>query len=185
MDDDRVWIYAAMIVIYFIAWVLKRIKGLRQSNQEEEPTPEKRTMAEVLENRKRHLERQAEKQTKSKDPSEVLRRLFETIADETTNQGQSESFLPEPEPASPNPPPLKKGPPPLSKEKEKTKTVAERLSLEEQQALAELNSKEHQQIRKRSKYRRHSLRSMTRGRGLRQAVVLKEILDQPRALRPY
>jgi hypothetical protein len=185
MDDDRVWMYAAMIVIYFIAWVLKRIKGLKQSNQEEEPTPEKRTMAEVLENRKRHLERQAGKQTKSNDPSEVLRRLFESIADGTKSQGQGESFLPESEPTSPNPPPLKKGPPPLSKEKAKPRTVAARLSLVEQKALAELNSKEPQQIRIRSKYHPQSLRSMTRGRGLRQAMVLKEILDQPRALRPY
>lgn len=174
-----------MIVIYFIAWVLKRIKGLGRSDQGEEPTPEKRTMEEVLENRKRHLERQAGKPSKSNDPAEVLRRLFESIADETKHQGQGESFLPDPEPTSPTPPPLKKTPPPLSKERAKPRTVAERLSLAEQKALAQLNSKEPQQIRIRSKYRPHSLRSMTRGRGLQQAVVLKEILDQPRALRPY
>lgn len=185
MDDDRVWIYAAMIVIYFIAWVLKRIKGLAGGDKEEDPSPKKRSMAEVLENRERHLERQAGEPAKSNDPSEVLRRLFESIADETKNQGQSESFLPEPQPASPKPPPLEKTPPPLSREKAKPRTVAERLSPVEQKALARLNSKEQQHARIQSKYRPHSLRSMTRGRGLRQAVVLKEILDQPRALRPY
>jgi hypothetical protein len=183
MDDDRVWIYAAMIVIYFIAWVFKRIKGLVGGDKEEDPTQKKRTLAEVLENRERHLERETGEPTQSNDPSEVLRRLFESVAAETKNQGQGEPFLPEQEPASTQPPPLKKNPPPLSPAKAKSKSVAERLSPTEQRALAKLKSKtpQHTQPLRKS----HSLRSMTRGRGLRQAVVLKEILDQPRALRPY
>ncbi len=183
MEDDRIWIYAAMIVIYFIAWVLKRIKGLAGGAEEEDPAEKKRTMAEVLENREGHLKRQAEKQAKTDDPSQILRRLFESITDGPEASVESESFLPEPEPASPKPPPLKKTPPPLPKAGGKTQSAAESLSPAEKKALANLHSRGHSPRRK--KHRPLSIRAMTRGRGLRQAVVLKEILDPPRSLRPY
>ncbi len=175
-----------MMAIYFIAWVLKRIKRATSGEEENEEPERGRTLAEVQENRKRHLERQVQRKANAEDPSEALRQLFESISGET--EQAAESFLPEPDP-SPKPPPLKKTqatPPPLSRSsQQKTKPATPSLSPAEQKALARIKSQKtsHSKVTKTRSSR--SLRSMIRGSGLRQSVVLKEILDQPRALRPY
>ncbi len=181
MDDERVWLYAAMMVIYFIAWVLKKIKTRSEGKNEEEAKPD-RTLAEVKENRKRHLQRQAARESASDEASQALRQLFESVGGESVK----ESFLPEAEPASAKPPPLTKArtPPPFVPAAKKA-VSAPGLTPAEQKALADLKSRQNSPYQIRKKTRSHSLAPMTRGKGLRQAVVLKEILDQPRALRPY
>lgn len=185
METEIPWVYVAMIVIYFIAWVLKQIKNLTGGNQEEpeEELPPARTLAEVEENRERHLKRQAKAQSESEDPSEALRKLFESITGEV--EEPEESFLPDPEPVSKQPPPLKKSkiPPPL--EPLAKKSDSETLSPAEQKALKKLETDSSLGILTQKKRKSYDLHSMIRGSGLRQAVVLKEILDEPRALRPY
>jgi len=184
MEDSRIWLYAAMMGIYFVAWLLKRIKRATSGEEtDEEPEPS-RTLAEVQENRKNHLERQAQRKAKADDPSEALRKLFESISGEVKKP--DESFLPEEESAAPKPPPLKNSqkPPPLNTARPKIDPRS-RLSSEEKKALADLKSQKADLAKPRKKQRAHSLRSMIRGSGLRQSVVLKEILDQPRAMKPF
>lgn len=184
-EPDIPWIYVAMMVIYFVAWLFNKIKGARSGEEENEQPERKRTLAEVQENRKRHLQRQAERETSEGDASQALRQLFESIA---TGEVAEESFLPEAEPEAPvlQAPPVKKAttPPPLAPTFNKTVTKV-KLSAAEQKALTDLKSRENSPYQIRKKARSHSLKLMTRGRGLKQAVVLKEILDQPRALHPY
>lgn len=189
MNNEKVWFYAAAIAIYFISWLFKKIKGSTEGEEDEEPP--QRTLAEVQENRKRHLQRQAQREAGSDDASEALRKLFESIGG--VAEEEAESFLPEPDPkpVQTSPPPLQRSPtrianspPPLTTPSRQTVSVPQ-LSAEEKKALANLKSRETSSTQKRGERRSNSLRSMTRGRGLRQAVVLKEILDQPRSLRPY
>ena len=173
-----------MIAIYFVAWVLKKIKG----EEEEEVEKPSRTQEEVQENRRRHLDRQAERESRADVTSEALRQMFESISGESSET--KEAFLPESEASPPKPPPLKKSsgppsltPPPLSPSDPVPET---KLTLVEQAALEELNRGGNSPYRSQKSRRIKSLRAMTRGsRGLRQAVVFKEILDKPRALRPY
>lgn len=184
MNNEKIWFYAAAIAIYFISWIFKKIKGSTEGEEEDQPS---RTLAEVQENRKRHLQRQAEREAGSDDASEALRKLFESIGGVAETEKETESFLPEPDAVQTSPPPLRSAPsspPPLTTTSRQTVSVPQ-LSTEEKAALANLKSRESSSTRKNKKRRSNSLRSMTRGRGLRQAVVLKEILDQPRSLRPY
>lgn len=197
-DIDIPWMLVAMIVIYFVSWVFNKIKG---GGEEEDNDQPKRTLAEVQANRKRHLERQAQRESKSNgtdaDPASALRQLFESITEE--NESPRESFLPEADPvvSAPAPPPLRQSqraqtPPPLTHPPRSTSTSfqsktpsAPDLSPAEKKALKKIQGGAYSISKARKKHSSRSLRSMIRGRGLRQAVVLKEILDQPRAMKPY
>lgn len=176
-DDDIPWMLVAMIVIYFVSWVFKKIKGEGEDEDESRP---KRTLEEVQQNRKRHLARQAQRET-ADHPAETLRQLFESITEEKAEE-PAESFLPEAELAAPDIPTLRqtRTPPPLT-----PPPSAPQLSSAEKEALKKIQSKASRTAVTRKKNHLRSLRAMTRGKGLRQAVVLKEILDQPRALSPY
>ncbi len=169
-----------MMVIYFIAWLFNKIKGARSGENENEQPERKRTLAEVQENRRRHLQRQSERDGSAGDASQTLRQLFESI--NAGDDALEESFLPEPDaviaqaPAKAQPAEKAATPPPLKP----------RLTAAEKQALKKLKRSAASPLTKSKRHAlSHSLKSMTRGRGLRQAVVLKEILDQPRSLRPF
>lgn len=174
------WVYVAMIVIYFVAWLLKKIKG--DSEQEDEKnTRLKRSLAEVQANRKRHLQRQAARDASTDDTSQTLRELFDSI----NGDSPPETFLPE---ADPKPTAKVVATEKFAEPLPLPKTQAS-LTPAEKRALANLKSEASAPIinqrSRRQKRTLASLRSMTRGQGLRQAVILKEILDSPRSMRPY
>ncbi|MCF6314322.1 MAG: hypothetical protein L3J39_17875 [Verrucomicrobiales bacterium] len=180
-SPDIPWVYIAMMVIYFVAWLLKKIKGDPEQEDGKNARP-KRSLAEVQANRKKHLQRQAAREEVAEGSSQTLRELFESI----NGTNLTESFLPEAEVETETAEPVVEErfaePPPLPKSQVS-------LTPAEERALAKIKSKASTPIAtrrpRRPKKTLSSLRSMTRGPGLRQAVILKEILDSPRSMRPY
>ncbi|MCB1088698.1 MAG: hypothetical protein KDM63_16790 [Verrucomicrobiae bacterium] len=178
MNDNFPWTWAAMLVIAFLSWVFNKIQ---------EATAERRR-AEELRRRKGQPERSGPPSVPPSPPRQS--------APQPSGQDNRESPLRDLIDALGGPPQPVRTPPPLKREstppapQKTTPRPAEpakpKLTKAEQEALARLQSgaagkrKTRKNAVENAAAWRQRLRS---AEGLRQAIILKELLDKPVSLR--
>jgi len=175
-ETEVPWYIVALIFIAFIRWIIEQIRGRGGDNYVEEEQAEQ---DEYHERSQRH-------EGSGSEPASDLRKFLESLA------GEEPEPEPEPERQRPTPPPVPQTqPPPVPVEAAspyKQKTI-ERPNLTSEEKAALERIKERQGMASRRERRKQSgggvsLRSMLRNKAnLRQAYILKEILDKPIALR--
>ena len=189
MEDVGNWLlYAAMIVIAFISWVFNKIQ---------EATAARQRQKEIEEYRRHHGrdpepfdddedEWEAfEEPEQSREPTaaeDAMRKLVEAL-------GGNVIEPPPPPPSQEVPEPAPK-PPPLVTQSE-VEPAATRLSAQEKAALERVRQREHAIRKKRRRHASGTLADLSAADlvrdpdGIRKAVILREILDKPRAERPW
>lgn len=188
MNQDVPWIYVAMIVIAFISWIFNRIQ---------EATAERQRARELRRRREQGNQKSSEPtpppipgnrqpaSTPRDEPEDILKDLFEALGGR---------------PAAPVPSPSKPDRPrPVEKKTESRKipgstpaaqtrqvlSAAERAALERVQAreAAQRNPEVAPKVIRRGRSAQPLRKLLKSQIGLRQAVVLKEILDPPVSMR--
>ncbi len=170
---DEFPFYGALLVIFFIAWVLRRIqewfRSKINSGGEARQDP-------------------GDWLPDSQQPNDVedeFRKLFEALGTDVVRP---------PKPVERELPPERPKPPPPRKPAVTASAKPPALSASEQRALDAIKAGEVRPYRRPSEKRRSlhgvsmsniGLRALLQSNnGLRNAVLLKEVLDEPRALRP-
>lgn len=170
MDNEFPWIYVAMIVIAFISWILNRIQEFTSARKDarahREPPQTPRQVREAqTPSREPWLpdEESPREPSRRPDPGDSLRELFEALGGAPATppppirRPEKAAAAPPRQPvAIPKPPPIAIPKPPL-----KPPAVKKPQSQDAERA-------------------RLLLKSRT---GLRQAMILKEILDKPLGMR--
>jgi len=190
MEDVGNWLlYAAMIVIAFISWVFNKIQ---------EATAARQRQKEIEEYRRHHGRdpdpeedddetwEEFEKVETSREPTaadDAMRKLVEAL-------GGNAIEPPPPPPPRDVPQPPQEPPPPATQPE--VKPAEARLTAQEKAALDRVRQREEAVRRKRRRRRSNStladmsVSDLVRDPdGIRKAVILREILDKPRAERPW
>lgn len=172
--DDVPWLYVAMIFIAFVSWVVQRVREASEARREriaERKAAERArrtTQAPEYESPYRSG-RTAEPEP---EPPRTFREVFQEL------ERQMAGHEPEPEPTR-VPPPLPPQPETTTAPPPRVPSVLPRVS-----AAPPRPRKRKPRSAARKRETANALGSVLRDRGsLRTALVLKEVLDRPRALR--
>jgi len=179
--DDIPWIYVAMIFIAFISWLRGRIQDASAARRER--------MAErkAQEHARRATEPEYESPytAKSRTPEPESPQTFTDIIREIERQ-ISEPEGPEPvREVEPAPSPQAGGPPPLPSSQPTYQSAAE-LPVPVTPSPLLAKRKKKRTSRKKTELSKELtlISALSSGNQLRTALVLKEVLDKPRALQP-
>jgi hypothetical protein len=194
MNGEFPWIYVAMLVIAFISWVFNRIQEAtaerqraaelkrRRQEQANQPTAQRQGSPPPLPSRGSS----SPQEEPAEEPGELLKDLMEALGGpprpEPTRQAER--------PPTSSPARAQRQTRPQVQEREKPKVKAPMLSAAERAAFERIEGKNAVAValpkvkqRKASAAGADVRRLLGSSRGLRQAVILKEVLDAPLSMR--
>lgn len=183
MDDTRIWFYAVMIFIAFVSWLRKRIQAVREARAERGSSQQNQSQEEDRRRQESSQSTAVQEAPASRTPNS-LKELFQLVADEQARA--QDSLQPPPQIAE-----VEVAPPPLPVSREESKfhqTEAAFHQTDEATTVHErtvpLRSFPQKKKRRSSNNRTHrAIGAAFSDRGkIRDAFILKEILDTPKGL---
>ena len=180
MKGEFPWIYAAMIVIAFVSWVFNRIQEATAGKQRAEELRQRKEDGDFDLEEEDFFE-EVESQPVNAPPKsgeDTMRKLMEALGGTVVQAPQAPSREPVPQ--------RQTAPPPVP-----VKSSQARMTAEERAALDRLKKRggakpEVTRSRLETKGARSTIADLVRDpKGIRDAVVLREVLDRPRSERPW
>ncbi len=182
MNQDVPWLYVAMIAIAFISWIFNRIQEATAERQRARELKRQRESArqEPASPPQRGPDAPPPLPTPREEPEDLLKDLFEALG------GRPVAPVPSKRQERPPEKPVARKPPKAAKSSERVSlSAAERAALERVQAreAARLTPDTVPTVIRRGRSGKQLRQLLGSQSGLRQAVVLKEVLDSPVSLR--
>lgn len=183
MDDTRIWFYAVMIFIAFVSWLRKRIQAVREARVERGSSRQNQSQEEDRRRQESSQSSSDQEAPASRTPNS-LKELFQLVADE---QARAQDSLQQPPQISE----VEAAPPPLPVSREEVKFHQSEAAFHQSDSATTvhertvpLGSSPPRKSRRPSSNRtRRAIAGAFSDRGkIRDAFILKEILDTPKGM---